>query len=228
MLGTADFTATTGTTVVLATGATTGDLIRTESFYVSSVLNAIPATAGAVNSTYLTDASVTTSKIADANVTQAKLATGVAGNGPAFSANRAADQSITQNAYTQIQWTAETFDTGGCFNNTGSTVTLNGISAPAYTFAPNVAGYYLFFASCYNNPAGSGQYVTAIRKNGSNQAPAGNLVNTAVGGGSTVSATNLLYANGTSDYFDVVVYASTASPTVQSGSTFFGYMVRSA
>jgi hypothetical protein len=42
MLGTADFTATTGTTVVLATGATTGDLIRTESFYVSSVLNAIP------------------------------------------------------------------------------------------------------------------------------------------------------------------------------------------
>ena len=42
MLGTADFTATTGTTVVLASGATTGDLIRTESFYVSSVLNAIP------------------------------------------------------------------------------------------------------------------------------------------------------------------------------------------
>jgi hypothetical protein len=46
MLGTADFTATTGTTVVLATGATTGDLIRTESFYVSSVLNALPQTGG--------------------------------------------------------------------------------------------------------------------------------------------------------------------------------------
>jgi hypothetical protein len=53
MLGTADFTATTGTTVVLASGATTGDLIRTESFYVSSVLNAIPATAASINSTYL-------------------------------------------------------------------------------------------------------------------------------------------------------------------------------
>jgi hypothetical protein len=48
MLGTADFTATTGTTVVLASGATTGDLIRTESFYVSSVLNAIPNTNNAV------------------------------------------------------------------------------------------------------------------------------------------------------------------------------------
>jgi hypothetical protein len=53
MLGTADFTATTGTTVVLASGATTGDLIRTESFYVSSVLNAIPATAASISSTYL-------------------------------------------------------------------------------------------------------------------------------------------------------------------------------
>ena len=53
MLGTADFTATTGTTVVLGTGATTGDLIRTESFYVSSVLNAIPATNASVQSSYL-------------------------------------------------------------------------------------------------------------------------------------------------------------------------------
>jgi hypothetical protein len=52
-LGTADFTATNGTTVVLAAAATAGDLVATESFYVSSVLNAIPATAGAVNSTYL-------------------------------------------------------------------------------------------------------------------------------------------------------------------------------
>lgn len=44
LLGSADYTATTGTTVVLAVGATVGDLVTTESFYVSSVLNAIPAT----------------------------------------------------------------------------------------------------------------------------------------------------------------------------------------
>jgi hypothetical protein len=49
MLGTADFTATTGTTVVLATGATTGDLIRTISFYVSSVLNALPTAGGTIS-----------------------------------------------------------------------------------------------------------------------------------------------------------------------------------
>jgi hypothetical protein len=48
-LGTADFTASNGTTVVLATGATAGDLITTESFYVSSVLNAIPTTGGTIS-----------------------------------------------------------------------------------------------------------------------------------------------------------------------------------
>jgi hypothetical protein len=53
LLGSADFTATNGTTVVLAAGASAGDLVETVSFYVSSVVNAIPAVAGAVNSTYL-------------------------------------------------------------------------------------------------------------------------------------------------------------------------------
>jgi hypothetical protein len=63
LLGSADFTATNGTTVVLAIGATAGDLIETVSFLVSSVLNAIPATAGSVGTTYLTDANVTPAKI---------------------------------------------------------------------------------------------------------------------------------------------------------------------
>jgi len=53
LLGSADYTATNGTTVVLTTGATAGDLITTISFYVSSVLNAIPATANSVANSYL-------------------------------------------------------------------------------------------------------------------------------------------------------------------------------
>lgn len=48
LLGSADYTASNGTTVVLTTGATAGDLITTESFYVSSVLNAIPNTPASV------------------------------------------------------------------------------------------------------------------------------------------------------------------------------------
>ena len=63
MLGSADYTATSGTTIVLAAGATAGDLVEVISFYVSSVLNAIPGTAGSVGNTYLADAGVTPAKL---------------------------------------------------------------------------------------------------------------------------------------------------------------------
>lgn len=66
LLGSADYTATNGTTVVLATGATAGDLVTVESFLISSVSNAISNTAG----------SVSTSNIIDGGVTPAKLSTG--------------------------------------------------------------------------------------------------------------------------------------------------------
>lgn len=63
LLGSADYTATTGTTVVLASGATAGDLITTESFYVSSIYNAISNTAGSVNSNNIADGAVTPSEL---------------------------------------------------------------------------------------------------------------------------------------------------------------------
>jgi hypothetical protein len=63
LLGSADFTATNGTTVVLANPASSGDLVETISFFVSSVLNAIPATAGAVTNSYLLDNSITKAKM---------------------------------------------------------------------------------------------------------------------------------------------------------------------
>jgi len=66
LLGSADYTATNGTTVVLASGATAGDIVTVESFRVESVLNAISNSAGSVG----------TSNIADGAVTPAKLSTG--------------------------------------------------------------------------------------------------------------------------------------------------------
>ena len=62
-LGNADYTATNGTTVVLAVGANSGDLVSTESFYVSSVIGAIPATPGAVTTTYIGSAQVTPTQL---------------------------------------------------------------------------------------------------------------------------------------------------------------------
>jgi hypothetical protein len=52
-LGTSNFTATNGVTVVLTNAAAAGDLITIESFFVSSVLNAIPSVSGAVSSSLL-------------------------------------------------------------------------------------------------------------------------------------------------------------------------------
>ena len=67
-LGAADYTATNGTTVVLANAATVGDLVTTESFYVSSVLNAIPAAAGQVGAVYLANGAASQSFLDVANL----------------------------------------------------------------------------------------------------------------------------------------------------------------
>jgi hypothetical protein len=64
LLGSADFTATNGTTIVLANPATAGDLVETISFFVSSVLNAIPNTAGSVGTANIADSAVTKAKMA--------------------------------------------------------------------------------------------------------------------------------------------------------------------
>jgi hypothetical protein len=92
-----DFTATTGTTVVLVNACTVGDSVVTESFLVSSVLNAIPATAASINQSY--------------------LASGVAGTGPAFSAYQSVAQSLTSGT-TKITFTTEDFDTASCYDTT--------------------------------------------------------------------------------------------------------------
>ncbi len=64
LLGSADYTATNGTTVVLASGATAGDIVTVESFRVESVLNAISNSAGSVGTTNIANGAVTTAKLA--------------------------------------------------------------------------------------------------------------------------------------------------------------------
>ena len=87
MLGSADYTATSGTTIVLASGATAGDLVEVISFYVSSVLNAIPATAGSVGTTYLANAGVTNDKLSlTANASNIMTALNASGSAPIYAA----------------------------------------------------------------------------------------------------------------------------------------------
>jgi hypothetical protein len=124
LLGSADFTATNGTTVVLANACTAGDFVEAVSFYVSSVLNAIPATAGAVQQTY--------------------LASGVAGTGPIFTAygSSGAFQSIPNNTATKVSFSNALTDTNSNYSTSN------------YRFTPSVAGYYLFTGYIAWYPAG--------------------------------------------------------------------------
>lgn len=157
-LPTSDYTASTGTTVVLNNAATAGDTITTVSFYVSSVLNAIPATAASINQSY--------------------LASGVAGTGPAFSAYPNSSQSTTTSVFTKIQLNAELFDTANCFDSTtnyrftpniAGYYQLNG----NISFSGSASGYVQI--SIYKN--GTGYQQGSIAPN-----------NTAVGGQCSVSA----------------------------------------
>jgi hypothetical protein len=80
LLGSADYTASNGTTVVLTTGASAGNILTTESFYVSSVLNAIPNTAGSVSSSNIqTSPTLTTPTIDKINTSVSGVSLG-AGN----------------------------------------------------------------------------------------------------------------------------------------------------
>jgi hypothetical protein len=200
-LAAADYTATNGTTVVLANAATLNDSVVTESFYVSSVLNAIPATAGAVNTTYIADNAITTAKIAPGAVIQADLAAGVAGTGPAFSAYRSTNQTVSNNTAVKVQLNSEDFDTANCFDSTTD-----------YRFTPNVAGYYMFVFAVYGTSSSNNTELnfTQIYKNGTAVAPAATArsasytytpANPYIDG--TAGASVLVYMNGSTDYIEL-------------------------
>jgi len=152
--------------------------------------------------------------------------TGLTALGAAF---RATGASTTCNSgvATLITNTSTTFDTNGCYNNTGSTVTLNGISVPAYSFGPNVGGYYQFSAIVFIDGSAVDRPAIFIYKNGSAYYTVYSL-GIALSGGGSYSVTGVVQMNGTSDY--VSVYYSQSSggnPTTNNGLTFFsGSMVR--
>ena len=202
-LGSSDFTASNGTTVVLAAACNAGDLVVTESFYVSSVLNAIPATAGAVSNVYL----------GSGVVAQSNLATGVAGTGPAFSAYQSVQQTgIANGVFTKVQLQTEVFDTNNNFDKDVN-----------YRFTPTVAGYYSIVGTCAFGAAG---IIATIYKNGSEYARGGQgSLNQSV-------ASTILYCNGSTDYVELYVYQGSGSPQSLNIGTvytcFSGCLVRAA
>lgn len=209
LLGTADYTATNGTTVVLASGATVGDLVTVESFLVSSVLNAIPATAGSVSTAYLVDGSVT----------QAKLSTNVAGNGPAFSVYRgSSDQSISSSTATKVQLNTKEFDTNSNFD-----------SVTNYRFTPTVAGYYQINGQIEGAGTSVTRVFASIYKNGSLYKMSNDGTMTAA---YRAFVASVVYLNGSTDYVELYGWVNGSSTVFYNsngnGCYLNGALVRSA
>jgi len=206
LLGSADFTATNGTTVVLANPASSGDLVETISFFVSSVVNAIPATNGAVTSAYLLDGSVT----------QAKLATNVAGNGPAFSAYLNSNQNFTASTFTKVTLDVEDFDTNNNFSSS--------------RFTPTVAGYYQISwnVQLSNTSTTWAHFISSLYKNGSEfKRTQLNLTTGAVNNGS-LGASCLVYLNGSTDYVETYAYTTAGgTPQIVGGNNYWTWMTGS-
>jgi len=112
-----------------------------------------------VNATVITGQSALTSVASDDTVlisdtsasgalkkmTRANFVSGVGeSNTPSFWAKGDGATSLSNNTGTTIAVQSEGFDNGGCYNNTSSSATLNGLTVPAYSFVPNVAGLYYF------------------------------------------------------------------------------------
>ena len=143
----------------------------------------------------------------------------VAINGPAFRAFiNSTSQTVTENVWTKVTLTAETFDTNSCFDSTTN-----------YRFTPNVAGYYQINGTICN-ALGASILIAAIYKNGTIY----------VGGTDTRTTTNSLagfvsdvvYFNGTTDYVELYGYISGRTTFAGGGSgqvtVFSGSMVRGA
>lgn len=152
---------------------------------------------------------------------------GVPVNGPAFRAFVPSTQGITTAVNTKVALAGETFDTASCFNNTGSTV--NGI--PAYSFMPNVAGYYQVNATIYTQ-AGSALTLNFIQifKNGA--IDAGSVYGPYGGTQQMGTVSTVLYLNGSTDYISLYILAEGTGALIVSGAgaytSFSGALVRSA
>jgi hypothetical protein len=225
-LGTADFTATNGTSVVLANACAAGDYVRFEGFLITTFNNAIANTNGAVGASLLATGAAATN-IGTAGVTQTMLANNVGSTGPAvFAYGTTNAQTIATSTITKIIFNGKIFDTNNCFDSTTN-----------YRFTPNVAGYYQISFTTQFDYIGSWRAFVYLYKNGSNflfqEQPNGMAASTYP---SLTLNPVLVYANGTTDYFEIYVeqrsggnQGSYGGGSVPPYSTFFSAnMVRAA
>lgn len=137
---------------------------------------------------------------------------------PAFSAYASVAQSIANTTHTKIQLNTEVFDTNSNFDSTTN-----------YRFTPTVAGYYQITGSV-QLASTSAISAVEIYKNGGIAAQGRGVGTGGLNQAGNVSA--ILYANGSTDYFELYVYQPSGgaiNTTAASDLTYMcGALIRSA
>ena len=113
--------------------------------------------------------------------------------GPAFLVTRDTAWSASNNTATKVAFNYEVFDQGGCFDHVTN-----------FRFTPNVAGYYQLSATVTMTGASwsSGYDTIYIYRNGSNWLR-GNIHHANNGNWTATHVSALVYANGSSDYYEI-------------------------
>jgi hypothetical protein len=141
-------------------------------------------------------------------------------NGPAFRAFIDVSQTITSGSQQKVTFGTETFDTNGNFASS--------------RFTPTVEGYYQLNATVrISGSSGTGEVMITIWKNGSEYSRGTNESGTEQGSGwYSMQVSDLAYANGTGDYFEIYIQQSSGGSRDTTAGTnisyFSGAMVRGA
>lgn len=141
-------------------------------------------------------------------------------NGPAFRAYIASGQAITSGSQQKVTFGSETFDTNSNFASS--------------RFTPTVEGYYQLNATVrIAGGSGTGECMITIWKNGSEYARGNNQSGTEQGSGwYSMQVSDLVYANGSTDYFEIYIQQTSGANKDTTGganiSYFSGCMIRGA
>jgi hypothetical protein len=205
LLGSTDYTSTSGTSVVLAQGASADDLIVIVVYDVFSVADTVSKSSGGsfdsavTMSNNLTVSGAFTSQGIDDNADataitissaeKVTLTQQIASKAPAFRATMGSAQTFSTDTFTVVNFNTEVFDTNSNYDTSN------------FRFTPTIAGYYFFNTQVF---AGTTARTTAgFRKNGSNDTEVfhqGSNTN----GGVCYEASAIIQLNGSSDYVDAL------------------------
>jgi len=128
---------------------------------------------------------------------------------PAFEAYSTADQTISDDVYTKVQFDTERFDTDNCYDNTTN-----------YRFTPTVAGKYFIYAFARlasTSSTGVEQADIGIYKNGSQVLNSGNNFDANDIKQHTAVINGVITFNGSSDYLEIFarINVIAGTPTIQ-------------